>query len=47
MFYYAPGKVVESFNRFNLAENDKVIYQAQEWMTGTGALNEQKRGTRA
>ena len=34
MFSYAAGKVVESFYRFNLTENDKVIYQAHEWMTG-------------
>ena len=34
MFSYAAGKVVESFYRYNLTENDKVIYQAHEWMTG-------------
>ncbi|MCE8998115.1 glycosyltransferase [Bacteroides fragilis] len=38
MFSYAAGKVVESFYRYNLTENDKVIYQAHEWMTGLGAL---------
>ena len=38
MFSYAAGKVVESFYRYNLTENDKVIYQAHEWMTGMGAL---------
>ena len=45
MFSYAAGKVVESyysFYRFNLTENDKVIYQAHEWMTGLGALYIQK-----
>jgi glycogen synthase len=42
MFSYAAGKVVESFYRFNLTENDKVIYQAHEWMTGMGALYLQK-----
>ena len=42
MFSYAAGKVVESFYRFNLTENDKVIYQAHEWMTGLGALYVQK-----
>ena len=42
MFSYAAGKVVESFYRFNLTENDKVIYQAHEWMTGLGALYLQK-----
>lgn len=38
MFSYAAGKVVESFYRYNLTENDKVIYQAHEWMTGMSAL---------
>ena len=38
MFSYAAGKVVESFFRFNIAPDDKVIYQAHEWMTGLGAL---------
>ena len=38
MFSYAAGKVVESFYRFNLAKEDKVVYQAHEWMTGLGAL---------
>lgn len=38
MFSYAAGKVVESFYRYNLTENDQVIYQAHEWMTGMGAL---------
>ena len=38
MFSYAAGKVVESFYRFNLTQDDKVIYQAHEWMTGLGAL---------
>lgn len=42
MFSYAAGKIVESFYRFNLTENDKVIYQAHEWMTGLGALYVQK-----
>ena len=42
MFSYAAGKTVESFYRFNLTENDKVIYQAHEWMTGMGALYLQK-----
>lgn len=42
MYSYAAGKVVESFYRFNLTENDKVIYQAHEWMTGMGALYLQK-----
>lgn len=38
MFSYAAGKVVESFYRYNLNVQDKVIYQAHEWMTGMGAL---------
>lgn len=38
MFSYAAGKVVESFYRYNLSVQDKVIYQAHEWMTGMGAL---------
>lgn len=43
MFSYAAGKVVESFYRFNLTENDRVIYQAHEWMTGMGAFICRKR----
>jgi glycosyltransferase involved in cell wall biosynthesis len=42
MFSYAAGKVVESFYRFCLTPNDKVVYQAHEWMTGMGALYVQK-----
>ena len=42
MFSYAAGLVVESFYRFNLTANDKVVYQAHEWMTGLGALYLQK-----
>jgi hypothetical protein len=42
MFSYAAGKVVESFYRYNLTPNDKVVYQAHEWMTGMGALYVQK-----
>lgn len=38
MFSYAAGKVVESFYRYNLTVQDKVVYQAHEWMTGMGAL---------
>jgi hypothetical protein len=38
MFSYAAAKVAESFYRYYLSENDKVIYQAHEWMTGMGAL---------
>lgn len=42
MFSYAAGKVVESFYRYNLTAQDKVVYQAHEWMTGMGALYIQK-----
>ena len=42
MFSYAAGKVVESFYRYNLTLQDKVVYQAHEWMTGMGALYVQK-----
>lgn len=38
MFSYSAGKVVESFYRFNLSPENKVVYQAHEWMTGMGAL---------
>ena len=38
MFAIAAGKVVESFYRFNLTLQDKVIFQAHEWMTGMAAL---------
>ena len=43
MFSYAAGRVVESFYRYNLSVQDKVIYQAHEWMTGLGALYVQKK----
>lgn len=42
MFSYAAGKVVESFYRHSLTAADKVIYHANEWMTGLGALYIQK-----
>ena len=38
MFSYAAGKVAKSFYLYNLTRNDKVVYQAHEWMTGLGAL---------
>lgn len=38
MFSYAAAKVVESFYKANLSINDKVIYHANEWMTGLGLL---------
>lgn len=42
MFAIAAAKVVESFYRFNLTFNDKVVFQAHEWMTGMSALYLQK-----
>ena len=42
MFSYAAGKVVKSYYRHNLTVADKVIYHANEWMTGLGALYIQK-----
>lgn len=42
MFSFAAGKVTESFYRFNLTMDDRVIYHANEWMTGLGALYLQK-----
>lgn len=42
MFSYAAGKVVESYYRYHLTMADKVIYHANEWMTGLGALYLQK-----
>ena len=38
MFAYAAGKVVESFYRHCLSKKDRVVYHANEWMTGLGAL---------
>ena len=38
MFSYAAGLVVESFYTFALKKSDKVIYHANEWMTGLGLL---------
>lgn len=39
MFSYAAGRVVESYYNYFLAQGDeKVVYQAHEWMTGLGAL---------
>ena len=38
MFSYAAGLVVESFYNFSLKKSDKVIYHANEWMTGLGLL---------
>ena len=38
MFSYAAGLVVESLYHFLKLEDKKVIYQANEWMCGLGAL---------
>ena len=38
MFSYAAALVVESFYKFYLDEKQKVIYHANEWMCGLGAL---------
>lgn len=38
MFSYAAGKIVESFYHFHALDGQKVIYHANEWMCGLGAL---------
>jgi glycosyltransferase involved in cell wall biosynthesis len=38
MFAYAAGKVVKSFYLYHLTRNDKVVFHANEWMTGLAAL---------
>lgn len=39
MFSYAAGRVVESYYNYYLTgDNEHVVYQAHEWMTGLGAL---------
>ena len=38
MFSYAAALVVESFYAYYLDDNQKVIYHANEWMCGLGAL---------
>ena len=38
MFSYAAAKAVESFYNCNLQGDEKVIYHANEWMTGLGLL---------
>ena len=38
MFSYAAGLVVESFYNYYLQNDDKVVYHANEWMTGLGLL---------
>lgn len=38
MFSYAAAKVVESFYKFNIKADQKVVYHGNEWMTGLGLL---------
>ena len=38
MFSYAAALVVESFYNFYIKSDEKVVYQANEWMTGLGLL---------
>ena len=38
MFSYAAAKVVESYYQFFDLDEKKVVYQANEWMTGLGML---------
>lgn len=38
MFSYAAGRVVESFYRYYLNGNRRVVYHGNEWMTGLGLL---------
>ena len=38
LFGYAVGKVVESFYKYYLSVEDKVVASFHEWMTGAGAL---------
>ena len=39
MFSYAAGRVVESYYNYFLSKgNERIVYQAHEWMTGLGAL---------
>lgn len=38
LFGYAVGKTIESFIKYNITANEKVVAQFHEWMTGTGLL---------
>lgn len=44
LFGYAAGRVIESFTRFNIKPQDKVVAQFHEWMTGSGLLYLRKVG---
>ena len=41
MFSYAAAMVVESFHRFAVKKNQRMVYHANEWMTGLGLLHVQ------
>ncbi len=43
MFAYAVGKTIESFYRFKVKRNEKVVFQAHEWMLGMALLYIKKR----
>ncbi len=38
LFGYAAGQVIDSYCRFNLSGDEKVIAHFHEWMTGSGVL---------
>ncbi|MFP4059739.1 MAG: alpha-glucan family phosphorylase [Bacteroidales bacterium] len=38
LFGYAAGKLIESFVKFNLNNEDKIVAHFHEWLTGTGIL---------
>jgi glycogen phosphorylase/synthase len=38
LFGYAAGKVIESFYKFMMSHQDKIVAQFHEWMTGAGVL---------
>lgn len=39
LFGYAAGKTIESFYRYNLSSQDKLVAHFHEWMTGAGILH--------
>ncbi|MCQ2308182.1 MAG: alpha-glucan family phosphorylase [Bacteroidales bacterium] len=38
LFGYAAGKVIESFVKWNVVDDEDVVAQFHEWMTGSGVL---------
>ena len=44
LFGYAAGRVIESFYKFNLSYNDRVVAQFHEWQTGAGLLYVKRTG---